>query len=642
MCQLAGAQYKPAAYGKIDDAEMKLTTCAFDPDADALILLDLGKATYVSSTKHDFKIVVERRVRIKILKENGIDNANQKLRFYAKDDYERVSDVKGMTYNVVNGEVVTTKLESKNVYTQKVDNKYSQVVFTMPAVKVGSIIEYKYITYRESEIQLDDWYFQDKLPKAYSEYDIHVPQYFEFTTLGITNLPVDIKQNEYSDRINASAGTLNYQVFQKTYSMKDLPGVRLEPYMTTPKDYIQQIQFQFSAYVINYRRTDVRNTWDKMTRSLNEDEEFGMQLKKRVPINDSLKSAIKAAPTETARLQLIYNFVKNNMQYNGSETFWSADGIKQAFQKHSGSSGDINLLLINLLDDAGIAVRPLLVSSRDHGNVNQLYPFMYQFNNVLAYATADGKTWVLDATDKYNSTRMIPYDFLNRSGFLINGKKDGEWISLESDQYKYTQLVNIIADINEEGLLKGTALVRSSDYAKNTRQAKWESSKDKFNEYFASANYASLKIDDLKIGNLNEDTAALDQEFKFETPLNSSGEYRYFSTNLFLTFEKNPFIADNRLTDIDFGYAQHYSLAASFTIPDDYKFEELPKSFATKLPESEIVIKRIMEVHGQKLSIQVDVDINRSFFPADVYPGVKEMYKRIYSILNEQVVIKKK
>ena len=49
------------------------------------------------------------------------------------------------TYNLVNNKVEKTKLKSDGEFIEKTNKFYSEKKITMPNVKVGSIIEYKYI-----------------------------------------------------------------------------------------------------------------------------------------------------------------------------------------------------------------------------------------------------------------------------------------------------------------------------------------------------------------------------------------------------------------------------------------------------------------------------------------------------------------
>ena len=61
------------AYGKIDKADLQLKECEFDKDAEAYNLISYGNVHYTVSGE-DFNIVTERRSRIKILKEKGLDD----------------------------------------------------------------------------------------------------------------------------------------------------------------------------------------------------------------------------------------------------------------------------------------------------------------------------------------------------------------------------------------------------------------------------------------------------------------------------------------------------------------------------------------------------------------------------------------
>ena len=70
------------------------------------------------------------------------------------------------------------------------------------------------------------------------------------------------------------------------------------------------------------------------------------------------------------------------MNWNGGESIYTENGIKSAWDKKTGSNGELNLILINLLRDAGLTVYPLLISTKDNGTANTMYPFLDQFNIV--------------------------------------------------------------------------------------------------------------------------------------------------------------------------------------------------------------------------------------------------------------------
>src|SRR6187455_678307 len=82
-------------FGKFTTEEISLKQCSFDPEAEAIILLDKAVVNY----DDDYHMITERRVRIKILNEKGLDRANIIIPFYHKDDFEYIGKVVAYTFN---------------------------------------------------------------------------------------------------------------------------------------------------------------------------------------------------------------------------------------------------------------------------------------------------------------------------------------------------------------------------------------------------------------------------------------------------------------------------------------------------------------------------------------------------------------
>ena len=173
-------------FGKIDKEDLQMKECDIDKDAVAYKLIDYGDVSYQTG-RDVFKIVTERRIRIKILKDKGLDYANIKIQFYSKNNVEDISNIAGYTYNLDDaGNIITTKLDKASIFKKPLDNQFSEVVFTMPGVKAGSVIEYKFKDAEETFSHLDDWYFQDEIPTRISIYKISIPEMFRFVTQVLT------------------------------------------------------------------------------------------------------------------------------------------------------------------------------------------------------------------------------------------------------------------------------------------------------------------------------------------------------------------------------------------------------------------------------------------------------------------------
>lgn len=635
------AQKELPAFGKIDKEDLLLKECEFDKDAEAYKLLSYGNVKYTINGEN-WNIETERRVRIKILKDKGLDQANIKLRFYSKSGYEIIKFISALTYNIDNsGNIVTTKLDKSSIYTKQINNKISEISFTMPDVKIGSVIEYKYLDVKKSVANLDDWYFQDDIPTRISEYKILVPSIFKFVNQIMAFQPVEQKSELLHENAFYHSSRLSYDSYEKTYIIKNVPAVRDEPYMGAVKDYLQRVVFQLSQ--IDYGEgqvEEIRSSWPKLTQDLLEDEDFGLQLKKNLPHTKSLDDSLKNVQGDYNKMVTIHDYVRRNMNWNGLESIYSTDGIKSAWDKKTGNNTELNLILINLLREAGLNAYPLLVSTKDNGAVNTIFPFLQQFNNTMTCVFIGDKKYILNAADKYNPAYLVPYDVVNNDAFVVD-KERGGWITLSNEKDMWKNIVSLFAEITPGAEMQGNATVISSEYSKNPRVKKWEEDKTDFKDYFTK-DYTGMKIKNLEVTGENTDTLPLEQKFGFSLPVNSSGDYEYFTLNLFDGLEKNPFIADERRTDIDFNYKQSYMVIGKIFIPDGYQFDDLPKNVKLIMPDTSIVLKRLIQKADNSIDFRITLDFNKPYYAANTYPLLQEFYKKLFATLNEQIVIKKK
>ncbi len=638
---LAFAQKDLPKFGDIDEADLQMKECEFDKDAQAYKLLDYGEVRY-SVGGDDFNIQTDRRTRIKILKEKGLDEANIKINFYSVSNYEKITDISGVTYNLDNsGKVQKTKLDKSSVFIKKINNRYSQVSFSMPDVKVGSVIEFKYKDTKKSLANLDDWLFQDDIPTRVSEYQILIPDIFIFATQLLTYQSVEQKSKAVTDMLNYHGVIISDRSEEKTYLINNVPALHDEPFMGAEKDYLQRIVFQLNRIVYgNGEIEDVMSSWPKITTKLLEDEDFGLQLKKNLPHTSSLDDSLKMVKDDFDKMVLIHDYVRKNMNWNGIESIYTDNGFKSAWDKKSGNNSELNFILIDLLRDAGLRAYPLLVSTKDHGFVNTIYPFLEQFNGTMTCVFIGDKQYILNAADKYNPAYLVPYDVLDNQGFIVDNEQGG-WITLSNKNNKWKNTVSIYANITPDLLMEGNATVYSYGYSKNPRVKEWEENKSEFKDYFTKA-FTAIQVKNIEVKNEEADTLPLEQRLDFSLPLNSSGDYKYFTLNLFQGLEKNPFVADKRSTDIEFNYPKSYTIIGKVAIPDGYEFEELPKNIKMIMPDTSIIMQRLIQPGDGAIDFKITLDFKRSYYTAGIYPAFHEFYKQLFNTLNEQIVIKKK
>ena len=176
---------------------------SFDTSHGAVIIADVGKSSFVTNSKGYFSIVYKHQRRVKILSAKGFDIATVNIPLYksaVSDAEELLLSLKASTYNLVDGKVIETKLNKDDVFKEVQDRNHSIRKFTMPVVKEGSIIEYSYTLQSDFLFNLQPWSFQGSYPRLWSEYELNLPQFFQyvFLTKGYQNFHIKDAKQKFS------------------------------------------------------------------------------------------------------------------------------------------------------------------------------------------------------------------------------------------------------------------------------------------------------------------------------------------------------------------------------------------------------------------------------------------------------------
>jgi hypothetical protein len=624
---ISGSAQKLPSFGKIDKEDLLYKECSYDKNADAECLIDYGEVNYFVISNSIIN-ELDIRVRIKVFNEKGLSHANVRIPFYSKGNRDYVSKITGVTFNLNdNGEIEKTELEKNSIYKQKINQYYDEMVFSLPNVKAGSVIEYKYRVAKKDVLRLENWTFQRRIPVRFSMYDAGIPTPLQFTYRVIRTLPAEEKTESGIQGVK-----------RKIFVMKNIPGLNNEPHMSSASDYYQRVEFQLTGIGIN---PVPGNTWKDFAVELLQDEDFGLQIKKNVLKNLPLESVVKSISDPIVKINTIYQFVQRQVAWNGSNSYWTENGVKQALEKHEGNSADINLLLLNLLLDADIKAYPILVSTRDHGRINIAFPFHTQFNNVYVYVDLPDNPLVLDASNKNSPYYIGPWDVQFTNAFLVD-KSYYKIVSIGDIKhtYKLTSIVN--AEINNEGEIKGNAKVYSSEYARIERLSVLRKNSENYKTTYFTEPHPGYTFDSVVTINLDKDSLPLENHVNFSGKLNTSGEYLFYKPNFLLEMDKNPFLDENRFTHIEFGYNQKYTLTANITFPQNYEPEELPQNIKMILPDTSIILHRAMQKNENTISYRIVLEIKRPIYYNDEYPDFKEFFTALMDKLNEEIVFKKK
>ncbi len=156
---LAAQEKSRAKFGNVTAEDFKQTVYSIDSNANAVVIADIGSTQIVGNNKAGFSLQFKNYRRAHILNKNGYDIGTVEIELYSSgEDEEELENLKAVTYNLVNGKVVETKLDIKSgVFKDKLDKNRVRKKFTLPNLKEGSIIEYEYRIQSDFIFNIKQW-----------------------------------------------------------------------------------------------------------------------------------------------------------------------------------------------------------------------------------------------------------------------------------------------------------------------------------------------------------------------------------------------------------------------------------------------------------------------------------------------------
>lgn len=610
---------KTEEYGKVSQEDLDLKTCDFEKDANAMVLFDKGNM-YMDGEVG----VLQRHTRIKVLNDFGKGAGDRRIEYYTYMRSSAITDLQAQTINFENGKMQITPLDKKLVYSEVIDKTHTAMVFAMPNVKAGSIIEIKY-RYALNNGYFPNWYFQSSIPTRYSEIKMDMP-------ISNANMTVRIMPHVKQDFVINVGQTGDHVQDKALANVHSLPD---EPFMGARNDNLQRVEY--------FGMTKFLDSWKKIGDLLVKYEGWGAQLNRGLSNEGPIIKQARSLKTDDEKIAYIFNQVKNSMKWNDIHDSFPGEGVQNAWDKKTGNSAEINMMVYHLLKKTGVKAYPMLVGTKQNARINPFYPNVNILNNMVVCVRPDStRNYILDATDKYGLYNTIPTEDLNTFGLRIDeDNMDHKTVFLE-DTDPVIQSVFLNAEITPDGKMSGPVQISSAAYNKSNVVKKYKTDgEEKYIDFLRSKDN-NVKISALKLDNMEVDSLPLAQTFNFTAGLSGTDDkYLYFNTNLFLGMGPNPFTTETRFSDIDFGYMDNYSGNGIYKLPAGFIVGTLPKPVNVVMPDGSLVFRRVVAENEGTVTVRYVLLHKKTLLYVDSYDALHDFYKQMYELLNEPIVLKK-
>lgn len=619
-------------FGRVLPADFSQPVAGNDSTAEAVVLYERGDVHF-SFAGNDIQIVLEYQTRIKIRRKAGYDQATVEIPLVRSKGGpgEFVSDIDGFTYNESGGTIQTSKLTKEGIFTEKLSSEVSIQKFTLPNVREGSIIEYRYRLTTPFSVNHNPrtWKFQKRIPVAWSEYRINVHEYFYYKMImgGYLQLAVNEKDP-------------NSQFYR--FVVQNAPAFRDEAFITTANDYISKIDFELASYSVpGAYPHKISVSWEDMDKTLLADNMFAGQYNNPGSfLRDAARAINKTNPDTLSRLRAACRFISSQVTWDKTNSYFSY-GIKKAFEARKGDAGDINLMLIALLREMDMPVSPVILSTRSHGHIMESYALLRQFNYVVAHVMVGGKDMLLDATDPFLKTGMLPFECLNGQGRLVAGR-DSRFLPIIPVE-RETEVNGGEFTISTGGDLKGTLKKTHNGYSglKHRREYVVDG-EAKYLESIRKSRPA-WQINKAAFNNVSEVENGFEATYTLEIPegCQRAGDRMYIRPMLTEARFSNPFKEPERLFPVDMGVPMDETYYTTFILPAGYEVEESPKPMVMSLPENEGRFTYQVAVDGNRFTVTSRMLLRKGRFYAEQYQMLREFFDKVVAKQAEQVVIKR-
>ncbi len=640
-------------FGKVSPEDFKHKVYSVDTSAHAIVIADIGSTEIIGNTKGSFSLEFKRFRRVHILNKNGYDIADVQIGLYTDGGgEEELKSLKAVTYNLEDGKVVETKLETKSaVFKDKISKKVVVKKFTFPNIKEGSIIVYEYKISSDFIFNLQPWDFQGDYPRLWSEYNVSMPEFYYYVTLmqgyqpyfiqdkkdRRENFTVNDNSSMRSDRQSFSAGVTDFR-----WVMKDVPAIKEESYTSTISNHRSRIEFQLAELRDPFVPRKIMGTWYDTCKKLIEDENFGYNIRRDNGwINDELTLATRGATNNFDKAKNIFEYVRDNMTCVDYNRVKAEKNIKNVWKAKNGSEAEINLLLTAMLLKADLFAEPVILSTRSNGYTYPLYPLMDKFNYVISRVNLDGRYYYLDASHPRLGFGRLSADTYNGYGRVVN--ENATPVEFWADSLVEGKITSVFIVNDAKGSLTGR-LQQSPGYFEsyNIRERIKEKGKEQLFSDIKKSFNAEVEIAEAAIDSLDKYDIPLAIRYRFD--LKSDGEdIIYFNPMFGEAWKENPFKATERRYPIEMPYTIDETYLLRLDIPAGYVVDELPKQIMVKLNENDdgFFEYRLSESNGA-ISLRSRIKLKRAFFQPDEYEMLREFFNLVVKKHGEQIVFKKK
>lgn len=627
-------------FGLVTDYELAMTRYDRDTTAAAVVIYDDSSVYYDYKPDSQIKVelVMEVSVKIKILKQEAVGvYADVSLPYNTADsgNRESISAISAASYNLEDGRVVRTEMSDDYIFTEQVMPGVGIVKFSIPEVRVGSVIEYRY-TYRTDRLtHIPEFDFQMEIPEIYCHAHLEIPEFLQYAMLCYGDHPVRAEQTAFVKNVLFRQSQMALATNVYDYVAENVPALTGEDFVWNAEQYRTRIVPSLVAVLLPGQPGKVYElTWGGIDKVLDEAGfKAGFKYK-----NPYAKNVDKLFTEDEDRIRAIHTFVMNAVKWNGTYSCLPSN-MSDVIKYGMGNSADINFLLISALEDAGYEAVPVLLKLRSMGEMPIAHPTTEDINTfVVMVRLPSGETVFLDGTDRQSTPNVLPAKMRVSRARIYGGDEYTGWVCL-NDLGDNTTTINISGSVDSTGLFSGQAVIRYTDVdAMDKRKEVYGNGTEKYLDELEMD--GGMEVEDYEM-EVSDGGDCVVETYKLKKRFASTGDGLVMMNACIMPIVgKNPFTDPVRTLPVEFDAAERIKVQCSVTLPEGYTVDQMPENIRCDAYGSLKYVYMGRAV-GNIFTSMSELSIGEVVYGADKYEGLRDFFGRVAGSCNDMVIIGK-
>jgi transglutaminase-like putative cysteine protease len=578
-------------------------------------------------------------VRLKVLTEAGKKYADVRI-IYPGRAFS-VDDVQGRT---IHSDGTITPLTNKPFKSTVEKTKMSEetgLVFTMPDVQVGSILEYRYVLrYNGRILVAPEWYIQQELFLRSAKYSFRA--YSGDTVNSKGNLSIGVA---YTNTL--PKGTeVKYIPSRDTYELEvhNISPVPSEEFSMPPNSLKYRVLFYYTGY------HSPQDFWADEGRDWSKDvNRFASSSK----LKDAVAQIVGATDSDQQKLNKIYDAVmqleNTNFTREHTQAENRASGIKtktaeDIWEQKRGNAEEITLLFIAMARAAGLKAYAMKVTDRDTQVFDMNFLSMYQLGDVVAIVQVDGKEQYFDPGERYCAFAQLHWRHTVTDG--IRQTDAGTSLAKTPGAvYTAAQTLRIAKlQLDADGKLHGLVTIKMAGVpALYWRQKALESDEaavtKEFEDSLRGIMAPGVELKTSRFVGLADWKTVLQVQLEVSGSMGTSTSKRVFlPSNFFEAGSKPLFTHEKRQAAVYLQYASEVQDSVTLELPKNLAVESVPKDAKIPFPNNALYAAQYAVKDNTYTLGRAFILANFMYLPND-YAGLKDFYQKITAQDQEQLIL---